>query len=185
MVPDSDRILIGLSERTTAKAAEKLTEQLLAVDGDRLVYVVTMPRSRATIHLDTLAAFIDADAAVVSPRALELPTQQLVMRAGQIGYGEPEPFGVVVSKILARHGRPRLLSPPESHIEMRRERWDDAHNVLALRPGTVIAYESNEHVNGYLSHAGIEVVPIPGAELRRARGGPRCLTCPIRRQPIG
>jgi arginine deiminase len=185
MVPDSDRILIGLSERTTAGAAEGLTEQLLAVDRDRQVYAVELPRSRATMHLDTLITFVDADAAVVSPCALELPTRQLVARAGSITDGDPEPFGAVVSKILARHGRPRLLSPPVDHIEIRREWWDDAHNVLALRPGTVIDYESNERTNAFLSHAGIEVIPIRGAELRRTRGGPRCLTCPIRRQPIG
>ena len=36
-----------------------------------------------------------------------------------------------------------------------------------------------------LEEAGIEVVRIAGSELGSGRGGPRCMSCPISREPLG
>jgi arginine deiminase len=62
-----------------------------------------------------------------------------------------------------------------------REQWDDGCNVLAVEPGVVVAYERNVTTNIYLQDNGIEVLPVPGGELGRGRGGPRCMSCPIER----
>jgi arginine deiminase len=60
--------------------------------------------------------------------------------------------------------------------------WDDAGNLLALGPGTVISYERNTLSNARLEAAGIDVIRVPGGELAGVRGGPRAICCPVGRE---
>ena len=47
-----------------------------------------------------------------------------------------------------------------------------------------VAYQRNVETNSRLEEAGIEVVRIAGSELGSGRGGPRCMSCPIAREPL-
>ena len=64
-----------------------------------------------------------------------------------------------------------------------RRQWDDASNALALGSRLAVCYERNAETNARLEAAGVEVIRIPGSELGSPRGGPRCMSCPVTRDP--
>lgn len=77
-----------------------------------------------------------------------------------------------------------MITTGGDSFEAEREQWNDANNVLTVRPGVVIGYERNTYTNEKYDKAGITVLPIPGDELGRGRGGARCMSCPIERDDI-
>ena len=77
---------------------------------------------------------------------------------------------------------PMMPDPVRAYYE--REQWDDGNNTLAIGPRLAVAYERNVETNLRLEDAGIEVVRIAGSELGSGRGGPRCMSCPISREPL-
>lgn len=78
----------------------------------------------------------------------------------------------------------RLITTGGDAFEAEREQWNDANNVLTLRPGVVVGYERNIWTNEKYDKAGITVLPIHGDELGRGRGGARCMSCPLERDGI-
>jgi arginine deiminase len=80
--------------------------------------------------------------------------------------------------------RLRVIDTGLDPVTAEREQWDDGNNTLAVAPGVVVAYERNIETNARLEDAGIEVVRIPGSELGSGRGGPRCMSCPVWRDPL-
>jgi len=76
----------------------------------------------------------------------------------------------------------RVLTTTQDVYAAERDQWNDGCNLLAVRPGVVVAYERNSSSIAYLRSHGIEVIEVPGSELGRGRGGPRCMSCPIERE---
>jgi arginine deiminase len=78
----------------------------------------------------------------------------------------------------------RVIATGLDPVTAEREQWDDGNNTLAVAPGVVAAYERNIETNARLRDSGIEVLPIEASELGTGRGGPRCMSCPVARDPI-
>jgi len=178
-------LAIGVGERTTAAGAESLARSVFADGIAHTVLAVPIEQSRATMHLDTVCTMVDADAVVMYPLARDSLTAFTLRPTGDGGVkvAGPAPFLVAAAEAMGID-RLRVIDTGLDPVTAEREQWDDGNNTLALAPGVVVGYERNVETNERLEAAGIEVLPITGSELGSGRGGPRCMSCPIRRDAI-
>jgi arginine deiminase len=146
------------------------------------ILALDIPKIRAFMHLDTVMTQVDIDCFTIHPAILHnLKIYSIAPKAGgdiaiTVESGELQ---TVLTKYMHKDKIKLIPCGGSDIIAAQREQWNDASNTLCISPGTVIVYDRNAVTNAMIQDEGINIIEIPGSELGRGRGGPRCMTMPL------
>jgi len=179
-------VLIGMGERSSRQAIVRVAQSLFKAGAAERVIIAGLPRTRAAMHLDTVFTFCDRDVLTAYAPVIDGVTPISLRPDDKSPAGldiRVEDKGLVEVVGDALGVTFKVVETAGDIYGTQREQWDDANNVVAVEPGVVIGYDRNTLTNTALRKAGIEVITISASELGRGRGGGRCMTCPILRDP--
>jgi arginine deiminase len=187
----SDKVVaIGISQRTAPESIETVAANLFAGSSIRKIIAIEIPKSHAFMHLDTVFTMIDYDKFTIHPEILNSVGKMNLFvltpgaEEGEINVEQKQDLGAALKESL---GLSEILLLPcggGDAITAAREQWNDGSNTLAIAPGVVVTYDRNYVSNRLMREHGVKVIEVPGAELGRGRGGPRCMSMPLVREDI-
>ena len=190
MVLNNHVLIVGVSQRTSSEAVERLAKNLFfnnETDFDT-VLAFTIPQARTFMHLDTVFTQVDKNKFTVHKGCYEkLKIYRLTKDMNLDGKLKVIELPQKLEEVLESYvGMPVILIPcgGGDAISADREQWSDGSNTVAIAPGEVIAYERNDITNEALMKNDIKVHIIPSSELSRGRGGPRCMCMPLVREEV-
>ena len=207
-------VIIGVSERTMEVSVNILTESLRNHEIFHTLIMVPMPRHRTVMHLDTIFTRSSEDEClaygpmIASGNDETLSAISIDLRNSH-DWGTRHPSLLDALKKQRVDLNPIYCGSSGDYIQQSREQWTDGANSFAIAPGVILLYSRNEATADALAAKGYEVIAssrmtftedwrclyhfepgkkyailVCGEELSRARGGPRCMTMPLRRDEI-
>ncbi len=145
-----NRVLIGLSERTSRQAISQLAAALFEKGAAERVIVAAMPKLRAAMHLDTVFTFADRDCVLLYPDIVNNITAFSYRPSNKPGGVElrkdDKPFVDVVAELLGLK-KLRVVETGGSAYMRERTQWDSGANLVCASPGVVFAYDRNTYTN--------------------------------------
>ncbi|MCJ1655422.1 arginine deiminase [Staphylococcus sp. NRL 21/187] len=192
LILSKEALAIGISERTSAQAIERLARNIFKDESTtfKKVIAIEIPNSRSFMHLDTVFTMIDYDKFTVHSAIFK---EENNMNIYTIEYDEAKDDIKITHSSKLRETLAEVLGVDSIEfiptgngdvIDGAREQWNDGSNTLCIRPGVVVTYDRNYVSNQLLRDKGIKVIEITGSELVRGRGGPRCMSQPLFREDI-
>ena len=194
-----DLVVLGFSDRSSPAAIDQIAEIFFQKTEVTDIIIVVMPKEATAIHLDMIFTQVDREICVVYPPHFMGPERLSVLhwRRGEATIHER----ASIFAALKECNMPveAVFCGGEKRTHQEREQWASGCNFTAVRPGLILSYNRNEETLKELEKMGFRVVDasamlsgevrigdgeraviaFEGAELVRAGGGPRCMTCPV------
>lgn len=188
LVLSKDVLAIGISQRTDSRAIEKLAKRLFERNAFKEILGFDIGEHRKFMHLDTVFTMVDYDKFTIHPE-IEAGLRVISIKPGENGEvkleeKESHNLDEVLAEALGLEKVTLLPCGGGDPIDSAREQWNDGSNTLTIAPGVVVVYDRNTITNKLLKEAGLKLIEIPGSELVRGRGGPRCMTMPFVREDL-
>ncbi|MFL2988712.1 hypothetical protein DBW61_02725 [bacterium] len=204
-VINKDIVLIGISERTSKEAIELIIPYIFNQSFQHVI-AVDLPKERAMMHLDTIFTQTNYDEGILfNHKNYDIDNLNVY-----IASKSDKSLKLVKHKFnfieLLEDLSFQLISCGGIKDNFKlREQLTDGANSFVLEPGKILMYNCNDNTilelekNGYkhlssksfykdtltfdkvLRSDSKVVISINGSELVKGRGGPRCMTLPIKR----
>lgn len=207
-VINKDIVMIGISERTSLEAIQLIVPYIFDQDFQKVI-AINLPKERAMMHLDTIFTQTSYNEAIMFNHE-DYNIEDLDVFLATKGSNSNKLIKQNYKFIdILKDLDFNLISCGGSENNFKlREQLTDGANSFALEPGKIIMYNCNyntikelekndyKHISSkslYNDQLTFEkvlrsdskvVISIDGSELVKGRGGPRCMTLPIKRSSL-